>query len=68
MPSNFELPNLREPGRHKLPPGPGRVKGLQNKITRDLKNGVMDAAILHGSDGHGEGAPTRSNRQGESTG
>jgi hypothetical protein len=40
---------------------------LQNKITRDLKNGVMDAAILHGSDGHGEGAPTRSNRQGEST-
>jgi hypothetical protein len=28
---------------------------MPNKITRDLKNGLLDAAIAHGSDGEGAG-------------
>ena len=34
-------------------PGIGRTKGQQNKICRDLKEGVLTAAINVGRDGHG---------------
>jgi hypothetical protein len=61
LPADFELPRLREPKpRDKRwdnlrPGGPGRAKGLQNKICRDLKEGLIDAAIAHGADGLGAG-------------
>lgn len=35
-----------------------RQKGSLNKITRDIKNGIIDAAILHGEDGKGKGGLT----------
>ena len=52
LPEAFVLPRLCEPRprdkrwdnlRHD-----GRVKGLQNKITKDLKEGLLEGAILHG--------------------
>ena len=39
-------------------PGPGRSIGAVNRITRDLKLGITEAAALHGSDGHGAGGLT----------
>jgi hypothetical protein len=35
--------------------GPGRPKGSQTKITRDLKEAILKALELTGSDGTGEG-------------
>jgi hypothetical protein len=36
------------------PPNRGRRrKGIANKITRDLKSGMIDSAIEHGRDGNG---------------
>lgn len=32
-----------------------RVKGIPNKISRDLREGILDAAISHGADGNGKG-------------
>jgi hypothetical protein len=59
IPASFELPRLREdPGRAKRLANlkhEGRVKGVQNKICRDLKEGLLQSAILHGYDGAGEG-------------
>ena len=59
MPAEFELPRLREKPHDKrwdnLRPGLGRVRGVQNKICRDLKAGLLDAAIAHGADGEGTG-------------
>lgn len=48
-PRDKRLNNLRNG------PGTGRVKGIQNKICRDLKEGLLQGAILHGYDGTGEG-------------
>ena len=56
LPSDFHVEPLKKPFdkrdnlRHF-----GRVKGVQNKICRDLKNGLLDAAIEHGADGTGAG-------------
>ncbi|MCA1474295.1 hypothetical protein [Bradyrhizobium sp. NBAIM08] len=55
MPSSLasadqRLKNLRS--------GRGRQWGSRNRITRDLKQAVIDAAIAHGSDGHGRGGLT----------
>ena len=54
---NQRLPRLREKPHDKrldnLRPGQGRVRGVQNKICRDLKAGLLDAAVAHGSDGLG---------------
>jgi hypothetical protein len=56
-PDSFELPNLR---KKKFPAGagPGRIRGLQNRITRDLKLSIIEAAALHGGDGKGSGGVT----------
>lgn len=58
LPQSFALPNLRDPAPAGRKPGSGRVVGSVNKITRDLKAGIIDAAALHGSDGHGAGGLT----------
>ena len=59
LPASLELVPLREPTprerrlanlRHD-----GRLKGVKNKICRDLKEGLLEGAILHGFDGEGEG-------------
>jgi hypothetical protein len=45
------------PIRRKPPmsPGPGRPKGSVDKVSRDLKAGILNGAISHGSDGAGAG-------------
>jgi hypothetical protein len=60
LPEALELPRLREarPRDKRLDnlrqgPGIGRVKGVQNKICRDLKEGCLEAAINVGRDGNG---------------
>src|SRR4051812_42688016 len=35
-------------------PGARRKRGIANKLTRDIKHGITEAAILHGSDGKGK--------------
>ena len=61
LPETLQLPRLCEPrprynGKANLRTGPGigRIKGQQNKICRDLKEGLLQGAILHGYDGEGE--------------
>jgi hypothetical protein len=61
-PDDFELPVINPKphkpgtfGRGNPPPGKGRLKGTVNKVTRDLKNGIVDAAIALGRNGEGEG-------------
>ncbi|MCA1498850.1 hypothetical protein [Bradyrhizobium sp. NBAIM14] len=41
-----------------LKSGRGRRWGSRNRIPRDLRQAVIDAAIAHGSDGHGRGGLT----------
>jgi hypothetical protein len=55
-PENFELPviNPRKVGPGQPPKG-GRKRGVLNAITRDLKAGILNGAIEHGSDGEGTG-------------
>ena len=62
LPATLELPRLCEPrprynGKANLRNGPGhgRPKGAQDKICRDLKEGLLEGAILHGYNGLGEG-------------
>jgi hypothetical protein len=54
MPADFQIESLRPPKRN-LPPGagPGRPAGGVNRITKDLKRGIIDAAVELGSDGCG---------------
>ena len=61
LPASLELPRLQEPRpRHRGTenlrngPGTGRIKGIQNRICRDLKEGLLQSAILHGYDGAGQ--------------
>ena len=58
----IELPviNPRKPGKRLFgpdnpPPGKGRPRGSVNKANKDLKNGLLTAAINLGRDGNGEG-------------
>lgn len=58
LPELLELPRLQDPrprhrGTENLRSGASR-KGVQNKICRDLKEGLLQSAILHGFDGAGE--------------
>lgn len=58
MPADFEVPAIHQKPRDKRLNNLqhlGRPKGAQDKISRDLKNGIIDAAIVHGSDGEGAG-------------
>jgi hypothetical protein len=63
-PDDFQLPVInptpkpRKPGTfgpNNPPPGLGRRRGSVNKANRDLKNGLLTAAINLGRDGNGEG-------------
>jgi hypothetical protein len=61
LPANLELPVLqpkRKPNRYgpnNPPPGKGRTKGAINKITADLKQGILRGAATCGYDGEGLG-------------
>jgi hypothetical protein len=59
-PADFVLPviNPRKVGPGHPPPGKGRFPGQINRITRDLKHGIVDAAAAHGADGFGAGGLT----------
>jgi hypothetical protein len=61
--SSLQLPNIRDKAgaftpEHPRLPGAGRPPGRTNKITRDLKVGIMEAAIAYGADGFGAGGLT----------
>lgn len=59
LPPSLELPVIgKEKSKLNLIPGQGRPAGVVNKITRDLKEGIISAAEIVGSDGNGEGGLT----------
>ena len=39
-------------------PNSGRQPGGNNKFARDLKQAILDAAAIHGADGHGSAGLT----------
>jgi hypothetical protein len=43
-----------QPGHPAPPAHIRRQKGTPNKITRDIKNGIVEAAVKLGSDGKGK--------------
>ena len=61
LPEDLDLPRLCEKPRYnglknlRYGPGTGRAKGATDKISRDLKEGIIEGAVLHGYDGEGEG-------------
>ena len=57
LPPDLKLPVLQKKnrGHENLRPGMGRLKGSVNRVSRDLKNGLIDAAIALGADGEGAG-------------
>jgi hypothetical protein len=62
LPATLELPRLTEPKPRdkrldnlRFGPGIGRPKGTLDKIGRDLKNGIIEAAVVHGANGSGAG-------------
>ena len=57
VPADFEIEPIATPkkkGKGNLPHF-GRLPGHINKLSRDLKQGILNGAIAHGSDGAGEG-------------
>ncbi|MGM4958105.1 hypothetical protein [Bradyrhizobium sp. 604_D8_N2_3] len=59
-PDSFQLDPIN-PKAQKIGPGhppPSRRRGVANKLTRDLKKGIVDAAANVGRDGNGEGGLT----------
>lgn len=54
LPADFNPPRI---GPNRIPPGP-KQPGTINRITRDLKRGIVDAAAAYGSDGNGAGGLT----------
>lgn len=55
LPADFELPKLRDPRLDNLSrAGQGRVPGIVNRITKDLKTGIINGAVAHGADGAGK--------------
>jgi hypothetical protein len=56
---DLPLPNVAEKRDTRFKPGHvppvRRQKGTRNKITRDLKDGIIHGAVVHGSDGRGKG-------------
>jgi hypothetical protein len=61
LPEGLELPKLREKGQvnekslANLTWRDGRIPGSINRISKDLKNGVLNGAIAYGCDGQGTG-------------
>ena len=56
VPADFEIEPIATPrkkGKGNLPHF-GRLPGHINKLSRDLKQGILNGAIAHGSDGEGE--------------
>jgi hypothetical protein len=54
LPEGLELPTLREKRVANLK-HEGRIPGSINRISKDLKNGVLNGAIAYGCDGQGTG-------------
>lgn len=58
LPDDFEVPPIapRKPGKRLFgPDNPGvKPKGAIAKITKDLKEGILQGAIAHGANGGGE--------------
>jgi hypothetical protein len=54
LPADFNPPRIAP---KRIPPGPKQA-GQINRITRDLKRGIVDAAAAYGSDGNGAGGLT----------
>jgi len=52
----MEPAKIRRPGTFtpETRPNVGRVRGVRNKITRDIKEGLINSAIKHGSDSRGK--------------
>ena len=59
LPAAFHVEPIvpRKPGRGGNHP-PRKKKGAINKLTRDVKAGILDGAIAYGSDGEGTGGLT----------
>lgn len=55
LPESFRPPPINS---KRKPPEHGRAAGTVNRITRDLKAGIVDAATAYGSDGNGTGGLT----------
>ena len=60
LPEGLKLPKLREPTpaekkRNANLIHNGRIPGVVNKLSRDVKAGIINGAIAHGYDGAGEG-------------
>lgn len=60
LPDGFEVAPIvpRKVGKPFSPKNRGRPKGAVAKITRDLREGIIDAAVIVGSDGQGTGGLT----------
>jgi hypothetical protein len=56
LPANFEVSAIIQHKTKRTPPR--KPKGAIAKITRDLKEGIIDAAVIVGSDGEGTGGLT----------
>ena len=56
LPANFEVSSIIQHKTKRTPPR--KPKGAIAKITRDLKEGIIDAAVIVGSDGEGTGGLT----------
>ena len=54
LPADFELPKLRDKRLDNLTYHEGRTPGAINRITKDLKTGILNGAIAHGADGRGK--------------
>jgi len=54
LPADFNPPRIKS----RRPDPPRKQPGSIARITRDLKQGIVDAAAAYGSDGNGEGGLT----------
>jgi hypothetical protein len=58
LPDDFEVPAIAPRKKHLFGPdrpSPGKPKGVVAKITRNLKEGIINGAAEHGFDGEGKG-------------
>lgn len=55
IPRNPKYPNLVKPEKGTLVPGAGRPPGKPNKVTRIVKEALLDAMDESGEDGKGKG-------------
>ncbi len=55
LPADFEVSPIVTRKKKANFPHPGRAPGVLNKLSRDLKAGVIEGAAAYGSDGAGTG-------------